>query len=163
MHPAPFPPSRLPCARRLALLLVRAFRLGIDALLEDRRGFEDHDAPRRNRHFLAGLGIASDPLSLLAHHERSERRKLHCLAALQAVGDLLEHQLDQHSGFGARQPDFLVDRLAKIRACHRLPSHRPAPLVRGKSILMNYRRYSHAWSMARARISLTSAAASRPR
>src|SRR5436189_48364 len=81
-------------------------------------------------------------------------------ALLQDCGSL-EHQFDQHSGFGAREAYFLVDRLAEIRACHSFPGHRSAPL-RGKPILMNYRRYSHARSMLPGR-ELTSAAARRPK
>src|SRR5262245_17788209 len=54
----------------------------VDPLLEDGGGLEHHDPPRRDRHFLAGLGIAPDALALLAHHERAERGELHGLAAL---------------------------------------------------------------------------------
>src|SRR4051812_46694402 len=43
----------------------------IDALLEDGRWLEHHDPARRDRHFLAGLRITSDPLTFLAHHERA--------------------------------------------------------------------------------------------
>src|SRR4051794_32796231 len=44
----------------------------VDALLEDRRRLEHHDPARRDRHFLAGLRIAPDPLALLANHERTK-------------------------------------------------------------------------------------------
>ena len=67
----------------------------VDALLENRRRLEHHDTPRRNRHLGAGLRVASDTLTLLAHHERAERRQLHRLAFLQAIGDLLENQFDE--------------------------------------------------------------------
>ena len=41
----------------------------IDAQFQDGRGLEDHDTPRRNRHFLARFWIAPDPLALFADHE----------------------------------------------------------------------------------------------
>ena len=46
-------------------------RLGVtvDAMLEDRRRLEHHHPARRDRHFLAGLGVAPNALALLAHHE----------------------------------------------------------------------------------------------
>src|SRR6478672_820545 len=73
----------------------------VDTLLENRRRLEHHNAPRRNWHFLAGLGITADALAFLAHDERTERGKLHGFAALKTVGDLFEHQLHQCSGFRA--------------------------------------------------------------
>src|ERR1700730_7694221 len=97
----------------LLAVLVRA-RVRVDPLLEDRRGFEDHHAPRRDRYFLAGLGIAADPLALLAHDEGSERGQLHRLAALKTIGDLLQHQFHEGCGLGAREADLLVDGFAKI-------------------------------------------------
>src|SRR5206468_880810 len=44
----------------------------VDALLEDRRRLEHHDPARRDRNLLAGLRIAADALTLLAHHEGAE-------------------------------------------------------------------------------------------
>src|SRR6185312_10521207 len=67
----------------------------VDALLENRRRLEHHNAPWRNWHFLAGLGISPDALAFLAHDERTERGKLHRFPTLETVGDLLEHQLHQ--------------------------------------------------------------------
>ena len=105
----------------------------VDALLEDGRRLEHHHAARRDRNFLAGLGIAADPLALLAHHERAERRQLHGFAAFEAIGDLLQHQFHERSRFRARQAHLLVDRLAQVRSCngfsrHRQPqSRRPYP------------------------------------
>src|SRR5437016_5077137 len=76
-----------------------AFAARIDALLEDRRRLEHHHPARRDRHFLAGLGIAAHTLPLLAHDKRAERRQLHRLASLKAVGDLLEHKFHERRGF----------------------------------------------------------------
>src|SRR5215510_15382409 len=94
--------SRLPCQ----LLMLAG--IGVDALLENRRRLEHHHAARRDRHFFAGLGIAPDPLALLAHHERAERRELHRLAALKTIGDFLQDEFDERGRFGARQSYLLV-------------------------------------------------------
>src|SRR5690606_14271161 len=52
-----------------------------DALLQHVRCLEGHDPARQDRHFLAGLGIAPDPLVLVADLEGGEGRQLHGLAA----------------------------------------------------------------------------------
>jgi len=69
--------------------------ISVDALLEDRGRLEYYHAARRDRHFLAGIGIAPDPLALLAHHERAERRELHRLATLEAIGDFFQDEFDE--------------------------------------------------------------------
>src|SRR5215475_10107353 len=56
----------------LRVLRSAAARVGIDALLEDRRRLEHHHAPWRYRYFGARLGIPPDALALLAHNERAE-------------------------------------------------------------------------------------------
>src|SRR6185312_7887990 len=76
---------------RVAFLGVGAV---VDALLQDRRRLEHHDPARRDRNLGPGLGIAADPLALLAHHEGAERGQLHRFALLEAIGDLLEHEFD---------------------------------------------------------------------
>ena len=96
----------MPILRQLSLAVFlaafrAAIRSGIDPLLEDSGGLEHHDPARRDRYFLAGLGIPADALTLLAHDERAERRQLHRFAALQTVGDLFENQFDEGSGFRA--------------------------------------------------------------
>src|SRR5271167_1214198 len=67
----------------------------VDALLQDGRRLEHHHAARRDRHFGTGLRIAADPLALLAHHEGTKGRKLHRLALLEAIGNLLQYQFDK--------------------------------------------------------------------
>src|SRR5262245_29044004 len=68
--------------------------VGINPLLEYRGRLEHHHPARRYRHFLAGLGIPANPLTLLANHEGAEGRQLHGLASFKAIRDLLQHQLD---------------------------------------------------------------------
>src|SRR4051812_18462048 len=82
--PTPWPPR-----------LAAAVLVAVNALLEDPGWLEHHDPARRNRNFLAGLGVAADPLAFLAHDERAERRELHRLAPLQTVGNFLKNQLDE--------------------------------------------------------------------
>src|SRR5262249_40158399 len=113
-----FSTIRSPRSRRLD-----AIAPGIDTLLEDSRRLEYHDAARGNRHFLAGLRIAADALAFFAHDERAERRQLYGLAALQAVGNFLEHELDERRRLGARQPNLLIDRLTQVRTRDRLSRH----------------------------------------
>src|SRR6516225_1902456 len=95
----------------------------IDTLLEDGRRLEHHDTARRNRHFLAGLWIAADPLAFFAHDERAERRQFHGLAALETVGNFFEHEFDERRGLGTRQPDLLIDRLTQVCTRDRLSRH----------------------------------------
>src|SRR5690349_21840452 len=75
------------------LALAVAGVVAIYTLLQNGRWLEHHHAARRDRHLGAGLRIASDPLTFLAHHERAERRELHRLALLKAVGNLLQYKL----------------------------------------------------------------------
>src|SRR6516164_615948 len=56
-----------PCA------LFDLLGLRIDSLLEDCGWLEHHHPARRYRHFLAGLWVASNPLTFVAHDERAER------------------------------------------------------------------------------------------
>src|ERR1700742_1709233 len=77
---------------------VCGFGVALGWLLEDRRRLEHHDPARRNRNLLAGLGITADPLTLIAHNKGTERGKLHRLAALERVGDLLKHQFNKRRG-----------------------------------------------------------------
>src|SRR5207244_1065153 len=83
-----------------------------------------HHPPWRDRYLLAGLGIAPDPLALLAHDERAKRGKFHRLAALKAVGNFLQHEFDERRRFRAREADLLVNGLAQIRTRYGFSGHR---------------------------------------
>src|SRR3954449_12966351 len=120
MHPGPCP-SASSCFNRAlnadALLFVlggMAVAVAVDPLLQDRRWLEHHHAARRDRHLGAGLRIAADALTLLAHHEGTERRQFYRLALLEALGYLFQHQFDEGGRLRARQPYLLVDGFAKI-------------------------------------------------
>src|SRR3954447_8588545 len=72
--PAPF---RSLCEALVVLGVAVGDSVAVDTLFQYRRRLEHHHTARRNRYFGAGLRIASDALSLLAHHEGTERRQLH--------------------------------------------------------------------------------------
>src|SRR5207248_10113532 len=78
----------------------------VDLMLQRMRGAEDENAARADRHFLPGLRIAPDALSLLPHREAAEGRDLDHLAALQRVGNLSDDRLDELGRFVTRQADF---------------------------------------------------------
>src|SRR6266567_3091896 len=124
--------TRMKSVQSYSTLVVLAFAIAdnvtIDPLFQDGRRFEHHHATRRDRYFGAGLRVTSDALTLLAHHERAERRQLHRLALLKAVGDFLQNESAERGRFRSRQAYLLVDRLAQIDTCdcfacpgHRLP------------------------------------------
>jgi hypothetical protein len=50
-----------------------------DPVAHDLAGAEGHHAARRDRHFDAGLGIAADPLALVAQDEAAEAGNLDVL------------------------------------------------------------------------------------
>src|ERR1700732_4241538 len=108
------------------------------------RSTEDQNAARIDRHFLAGLGIASHALALAPHRETAEGGDLHHVAAGKRARDLVEHGLHQLRRFVAREANLLVDRLAQLRARYRLPRHRIFPPRRGTlnpaGKCVNYRR-----------------------
>src|SRR6185436_17078765 len=54
-------------------LSAAVFVTAINALLQDGGWLEHHHPARRNRNFLAGLGVTADPLALFAHDERAKR------------------------------------------------------------------------------------------
>src|SRR5882724_640206 len=145
MLQAPFPPpstlysidavqKRLPsldCGDKApdrCVLLRASVGIRVDALLEDCRRLEHHHAPRRDRHFLAGLRVSPNALPLLAHDERAERRQFHGFAPLEAIRDFLQYHFYESRRLGSRQPDFLVHGLAEVRPRHRLARHRLTPL-----------------------------------
>src|SRR5215472_2046969 len=101
-----------------------AVGISVDSLLEDRGRLEHHDSARRDRYLLAGLGISPDPLPLFAYHKGAEGGQLHGLSPFQAIGDFLQHQLNERSRFGARQPYLLVDRLTQIGTSDCFQRHR---------------------------------------
>jgi len=68
-------------------------RLAVDLLFQDRRGFEDDYATRRNRRLRAGFRVSTKALLFCADNERPERREFNGLALPKAGGDLLQEEL----------------------------------------------------------------------
>ena len=71
-------------------LFLRA-GISVDAPLEDRGRLEYYHAARRDRLPCRYWDYAR----LLAHHERAERRELHRLATLEAIGDFFQDEFDE--------------------------------------------------------------------
>src|SRR5215471_2763434 len=63
-----------PAESRRLFRRIAPDQAGIDALLHDVARPEHQHAPRRDGHFLTGLGIAADPFTLLADDEGAEGR-----------------------------------------------------------------------------------------
>src|SRR5215471_2972932 len=91
-----------PAESRRLFRRIAPDQAGIDALLHDVARPEHQHAPRRDGHFLTGLGIAADPLALLADAEGAEGGKFDGLACCQAARDFAQDQLDQFLGLIAR-------------------------------------------------------------
>ena len=118
----PFRPRRAQADDAFAVLGMPADRAlapgGRQAMvylvLQRVRRAEHQDAARADRHLLAGLRIAADPLSLLPDREAAERRNLDHLAARRARPEISAiTNFDQFGQFVARQADLLIDRLGQ--------------------------------------------------
>src|SRR5690554_1813503 len=72
--------------------------------LELLAGVEGDDATRRDRDFLAGLGVAPRTLGLVAELEVAEAGELDGFATLQGRANLLEETLDHVLGLALVQP-----------------------------------------------------------
>src|SRR5262245_8260917 len=96
---------------------------GVDPLLHDIARSEHQHAPRRDRHLLPRLGVATHALSLLADVERSERGKFDRFSVCQLFRKHLYDQFHQFLRLVARQSDLQDDRLREIRARERFATH----------------------------------------
>ena len=90
--------------------MVRGFDHGLQFLA----GVERHDAARGDRNFLAGLGIASGPLRLLAQLEIAEAGQLDAVAGLERDADFLEEPLDHVLGFALVEAELLEQQIGKF-------------------------------------------------
>jgi len=89
---------------------------------------KDQDTAWQNRHFLTGLRVAADPLTLLPDGETAKRRDLDAVAFGQRSRNFIQHGLDESSGFVSRETDLLIYSFAEVGACNGLASHL-VPLV----------------------------------
>src|SRR5688572_9358038 len=102
----------------LLWLLVLWLPVSIVILLHHRlqflRRMERDDAPRRDRYFFAGLGIASGALRLFAQLKIAEARKLHAAAAFQRMADFLEERLYHVLRFALVEADLLEQEVREL-------------------------------------------------
>src|SRR5690349_3851437 len=127
---------RLPLARSAPAETANTILFGgptskqsrIDAIFHDIARTKHEDAARRDRHLLAGLGIAPDTLTLLAYAERTERGKLDGVPRRQRARNLSQNKLDELLGFVARQAYPLHHRLSEIRSRECRATHDNTPL-----------------------------------
>src|SRR5262249_13475921 len=117
-----------PAENRRLFRRIAPDQAGIDALLHDVARPKHQHASRRDGHFLTGLGIAADPLALLADAEGAEGGELDGLARCQAARNLAQDPLDQFLRLIARQSDFLDHRLCEICTRQRFATHGIPPL-----------------------------------
>src|SRR5438874_10316795 len=99
----------------------------VDLMLQRMRGAEHQHPTRADRHFLAGLRVAADPLTLLAHGETAERGDLDHLAALERTGNLGDHRFDEFGRLVAREANLLIDRFGELSASNRFSGHDALP------------------------------------
>src|SRR3982750_1477001 len=76
-----------------------------DSVAHDLARAEGHHSARRDRHLDPGLGIAADPLTLVAQDEGAEARNLDVLALRERVAHVVKHALDDVRRFGSRQAE----------------------------------------------------------
>src|SRR5512139_2879183 len=90
--------------------MVRGFDHGLQFL----RRVERDDAPRRDRDFLAGLGVAAGVLRLLAQLEIAEAGELHAVARLERRADFLEEALHHVLGFALVEAQLLEEQVGEF-------------------------------------------------
>src|SRR4051795_1116471 len=64
-----------------------------DSVAHDLAGAEGHDAPRSDRHFDTGLGVAANALTLVPEDERAEAGDLHVGAVGKRMAHVVKHTL----------------------------------------------------------------------
>src|SRR3954468_23365956 len=77
---------------------TRGSALG-DPVAHDLAGAESHHAPRGDRNLDPGLGIAADPLALVAQDERAESGYFDVLTNGQRMAHVMKHALDDTRRF----------------------------------------------------------------
>ena len=75
---------------------------------------ESDDAPRRDRDFLAGLGIAARALGFVAQQEIAEARQLDAVTSHEGRTDLLEEGLDHVLCFALVEPDLVEQHIGQF-------------------------------------------------
>src|SRR5262249_25647167 len=106
--------------RGLERLLTRGELLGIEDILQHLARLEGEYATRADRDRFACLRVATDAALLLAHHEITEARNLHAIAAGERLLHGLEYCLDDLSRLLLGKPaNLLVHAIDDFGLCHR--------------------------------------------
>src|SRR3954451_13316821 len=90
-----------------------------DLVAHDLAGAECHDSTGRDRHFDAGLGVATNALALVAQDESSEAGDLHILSFRKRVTHMMQNALDDARGFGTRKAKPPVNHVGEVCARQR--------------------------------------------
>ncbi len=88
---------------RLVIDLRARLRTFVDAHAENPRGFECHDAPRRDRGGVSGLWIARRAFALRSHMEGAKRMELEALSRNDHLEDFRENRVHVVCRFRARK------------------------------------------------------------
>src|SRR5262245_32989983 len=86
----------------------------LDQGFEFLAGVEGDYTPGGDRNLLAGLGVATGPLRLVAKLEISDSGQLDALAAFQGQPDLLEERLDHVLRLALVEADFLKKHVRQL-------------------------------------------------
>src|SRR5215472_8708233 len=87
---------------------------GFDHCLQFLAGVEGHYAARGDRNLLAGLGIASGTLRLLAQLEIAEPRKLDAVARLERGANFLEEALNHVLRFALVESELFEQQICEF-------------------------------------------------
>src|SRR5688572_2599553 len=98
----------------------------LDHRLQLLAGMKGDDPAGAYWYFLAGLGITSGALRLVAQLEVAEPGELYALAAFERAADLLEKRLDHVLGLALVQPDLFEQQVGQLGLRQR---HHAAPLI----------------------------------
>src|SRR4051812_43408105 len=91
-----------------------------DLIAHDLAGAEGHHAPRSDRNLDSGLGVAADPLSLVAQNESAEAGNLHVPAFRERMAHVVQNALDDAGAFGARKAELAVNDVRQVSAGQRI-------------------------------------------
>jgi hypothetical protein len=121
--------DQLPVASaRLIPALLRRRRVAVcDLGFQLERRMEEDNATWAYRHLLACLGVAANPLSLVARVEAPERRDFNRFTALKRAGNLAENHLNHRGRRVAVQSDLAPDHLGESSTRNSLTGHDDAP------------------------------------
>src|SRR5690606_16410877 len=108
-----------------------------DAILQHIRCLEGHHPARQDRHFFAGLRIATDALVLFTDMKGRKGRELGRFAAYNRLADLFKDHLDELCGLGTGKTHLPIYGFSEIGTRDCLSPH---PAVQPSQNLKKYLR-----------------------